>query len=115
MYGLDRASEAIRLKSQVVVVEGYFDCISGYERGYKNLVAAMGTQISSDSFEKLKKLTTYDSDSGEVIFCFDNDNAGKKAAVDTIINSKDIIASASKNTSKKLKIKGLFSIIRKRS
>ena len=108
LYGLDRASEAIRLKSQAVVVEGYFDCISGYERGYNNLVAAMGTQISSDSFEKLKNLTTYDSDSGEIIFCFDNDNAGKKAAVDTIAKLKDIIASASKNTSKKLRIKVCF-------
>ena len=71
LYGLDRASENIKLKSQAVVVEGYFDCISGYDKGYQNLVAAMGTQISAENFEKLKKLVTYDSSSGEIIFCFD--------------------------------------------
>ena len=54
LYGLDRASENIKLKSQAVVVEGYFDCISGYDKGYQNLVAAMGTQISAENFEKLK-------------------------------------------------------------
>ena len=36
LYGLDRASETIKLKSQAIVVEGYFDCISGYEKGYKS-------------------------------------------------------------------------------
>ena len=82
LYGLDRASENIKLKSQAVVVEGYFDCISGYEKGYLNLVAAMGTQLSADNFDKLKRLVTYGSDSGEIIFCFDNDNAGHKAALD---------------------------------
>ena len=35
LYGLDRASENIKLKSQAVVVEGYFDCISGYDKGYQ--------------------------------------------------------------------------------
>ena len=61
LYGLDRASENIKLKSQAVVVEGYFDCISGYEKGYLNLVAAMGTQLSADNFDKLKRLVTYGS------------------------------------------------------
>tara|TARA_B100001996_G_scaffold359123_1_gene324148 strand:+ start:6721 stop:8583 length:1863 start_codon:yes stop_codon:yes gene_type:complete len=108
LYGLDRASENIKLKSQVVVVEGYFDCISGYDRGYKNLVAAMGTQISSENFEKLRRLVTYDSASGEIIFCFDNDSAGKKAAIDTIDKLKDNISSATKNIDKKIRIKICF-------
>ncbi|MBP05165.1 MAG: DNA primase [Chloroflexi bacterium] len=108
LYGLDRASENIKLKSQAVVVEGYFDCISGYDKGYQNLVAAMGTQISAENFEKLKKLVTYDSSSGEIIFCFDNDSAGKKAAIDTIDKLKENISSGSKNSEKKIRIKICF-------
>tara|TARA_A100000164_G_scaffold33412_1_gene25603 strand:- start:2630 stop:4492 length:1863 start_codon:yes stop_codon:yes gene_type:complete len=108
LYGLDRASENIKLKSQAVVVEGYFDCISGYDKGYQNLVAAMGTQISAENFEKLKKLVTYDSSSGEIIFCFDNDSAGRKAAIDTIDKLKENISSGSKNSEKKIRIKICF-------
>ena len=108
LYGLDRASENIKLKSQAVVVEGYFDCISGYDKGYQNLVAAMGTQISAENFEKLKKLVTYDSSSGEIIFCFDNDSAGKKAAIDTIDKLRENISSGSKNSEKKIRIKICF-------
>jgi len=108
LYGLDRAADNIKLKSQAIVVEGYFDCISGYDKGYENLVAAMGTQISADSFEKLRKLVTYDSAVGEIVFCFDNDSAGKKAAIDTIDKLKENIASASKNTEKKIRIKICF-------
>ena len=108
LYGLDRASDNIKLKSQAIVVEGYFDCISGYDKGYQNLVAAMGTQISSDSFEKLRKLVTYDSNSGEIVFCFDNDSAGKKAAIDTIDKLKENISNSSKNIDKKIRIKICF-------
>ena len=108
LYGLDRASENIKLKSQAVVVEGYFDCISGYEKGYLNLVAAMGTQLSADNFDKLKRLVTYGSDSGEIIFCFDNDNAGHKAALDTILKLRENIAINFKKSEKKVNVKVCF-------
>jgi len=108
LYGLDRASENIKLKSQAVVVEGYFDCISGYEKGYYNLVAAMGTQLSSDNFDKLKKLVTYTSQSGEIIFCFDNDSAGHKAALDTLLKLRENIALSFKKSDKKITVKICF-------
>ena len=108
LYGLDRASEKIKLKSQAIVVEGYFDCISGYEKGYDNLVAAMGTQLSSDNFDKLKKLVTYTSQSGEIIFCFDNDNAGRKAALDTLLKLRENISLSYKKSDKKITVKICF-------
>jgi len=108
LYGLDRASEKIKLKSQAVVVEGYFDCISGYEKGYDNLVAAMGTQLSSDNFDKLKKLVTYSSESGEIIFCFDNDSAGHKAALDTLLKLRENISMSFKKSDKKITVKICF-------
>ena len=108
LYGLDRASEKIKLKSQAIVVEGYFDCISGYEKGYDNLVAAMGTQLSSENFDKLKKLVTYTSQSGEIIFCFDNDIAGHKAALDTLLKLRENISLGFKKSDKKITVKICF-------
>jgi len=104
LYGIDRASEKIKLKSQVVIVEGYFDCISAYEKGYENVIAAMGTQLSIENFENLKNLITYSSDIGEMIFCFDNDEAGHKAAVDSINKLRAHIAINVRKANKKIKV-----------
>lgn len=108
LYGIDRASEKIKLKSQVVIVEGYFDCISAYEKGYENVIAAMGTQLSIENFENLKNLITYSSDIGEMIFCFDNDEAGHKAAVDSINKLRAHIAINVRKANKKIKVKICF-------
>ena len=68
----------------------------------------MGTQLSADNFDKLKRLVTYGSDSGEIIFCFDNDNAGHKAALDTILKLRENIAINFKKSEKKVNVKVCF-------
>ena len=74
IYGLDVAKRAIRSKDQVVLVEGYMDVISAHQRGFKNVVAAMGTSITP---QQIKILSRY---SRNFIFALDADAAGARAA-----------------------------------
>ena len=73
IFGLDKAKRAIRAKDQVVLVEGYMDVISVHQRGYKNVVAAMGTAITP---QQIKLLSRY---SRNVVFALDADAAGARA------------------------------------
>ena len=53
VYGLDVARRNITSQDQVVLVEGYMDVISAHQRGFKNVVAAMGTSVTSQQLENL--------------------------------------------------------------
>ena len=74
LYGLYEAKAANRKLEQVLVVEGYFDVVVLANAGINNAVASLGTAITSKHLNILFKTTT------EIIFCFDGDNAGRKAA-----------------------------------
>ena len=74
IFALDMAKRAIRAKDQVVLVEGYMDVISAHQRGFKNVVAAMGTSITPD---QIKILSRY---SRNFVFALDADAAGARAA-----------------------------------
>ncbi|MFA6963101.1 MAG: DNA primase [Patescibacteria group bacterium] len=73
IYGLDKAKLPIKEANQAVVVEGNMDVIACHQAGFRNTVACSGTALTLD---QLKILTRY---GGEIVFCFDADNAGQTA------------------------------------
>lgn len=70
IYNLHRAKEAIVLKKNVIIVEGFMDVIALYKLTNKNVVATMGLALSSYHCQTLKKLTK------NIILSFDNDGPG---------------------------------------
>jgi DNA primase len=82
LYGLDRAKKEIAKSRQVVVVEGYTDVMAAHISGVTTAVATCGTAFGDDHIRILRRLLM-DDDSfrGEVIFTFDGDAAGQKAAL----------------------------------
>jgi DNA primase len=74
LYGLFEAQEAIRRKRRVIVCEGYLDVIQLAQAGFEETVAALGTAVTSNHIAELLRL------SEQVVFAFDGDTAGRKAA-----------------------------------
>lgn len=75
LYGLYEAKKANRKLDQVLVVEGYMDVIALAQHDITNATATLGTATSKTHLERLYRLCS------EVVFCFDGDEAGRKAAV----------------------------------
>jgi DNA primase len=73
LYGLNKTKEAIRQKGFCLIVEGYFDAISLYNAGIHNVVATLGTALTRDHLELLRRYTQ------NVVALFDPDAAGRKA------------------------------------
>ncbi len=76
LFGLDRASSAIRKDDRAVVVEGYFDVIALHAAGVTNAVASLGTALSSQQITQLCRC----SDGKRIVLNFDADGAGVRAA-----------------------------------
>jgi DNA primase len=74
LYGLPQARDAIRAASRVVVVEGYMDVVALAQFGVGYAVATLGTATTPVHVSKLLRLAD------ELVFCFDGDAAGRKAA-----------------------------------
>ena len=74
LYGLPQARPAIRAAGRVIVVEGYMDVVALAQHGIEYAVATLGTATSPVHIQKLFRQTD------EVVFCFDGDAAGRKAA-----------------------------------
>ncbi len=74
LYGLYQARRAIRDANQVIVVEGYMDVVALAQHGVENAVATLGTATTPFHVAKLLKLAD------NVVFCFDGDAPGRKAA-----------------------------------
>ncbi len=81
LYGMDMAKREIARQHRVVIVEGYTDVMSCHLAGVTTAVATCGTAFGSEHVSVLRRLLM-DSDTsrGEVIFTFDGDAAGMKAA-----------------------------------
>lgn len=73
LYNYHRAKDYIRQKDEVIIVEGFLDVIRLYTVGIKNVVAMMGTAVTSKQANLIKRL------SKNVILMFDGDSAGEKA------------------------------------
>jgi DNA primase len=82
LFGLDKAKREISKRHQVVVVEGYTDVMAMHLAGVPTAVASSGTAFGDDHMQVLRRLLM-DDDAfrGEVIFTFDGDAAGQKAAL----------------------------------
>lgn len=82
LYGLDRAKKEIAKKRQAVIVEGYTDVMAAHLAGIATAIATCGTAFGTDHIRILRRLLM-DDDAfrGEVIFTFDGDAAGQKAAL----------------------------------
>jgi len=82
LYGLEIAKKEIAKKRQVVVVEGYTDVMAAHLAGVETAVATCGTAFGDEHIRILRRLLM-DDDAfrGEVIFTFDGDAAGQKAAL----------------------------------
>lgn len=74
VFGLYEAQRFIREKNRAIVVEGQMDVIQLSQAGFKEACAPLGTAIRSEHVERLLKVTDH------IIFSFDGDNAGRKAA-----------------------------------
>lgn len=73
LYNLHRAKMEIKKAKQVIVVEGFMDAIRLSINGVKNVVAIMGTSLTKEHIDILKKLRV------KVVLCLDNDKAGREA------------------------------------
>jgi DNA primase len=86
LYGLPQARLAIRETGTVVVVEGYMDVVALAQHGVANCVAALGTATTPAHVQKLMK------QADRIVFCFDGDTAGRKAAWRALENSLALLA-----------------------
>lgn len=74
LYNLDKARASIRKTRKVVLMEGFLDVLAANRAGVFNAVATMGTSLTAQHIQKLKRLVEH------VTICYDGDNAGFEAA-----------------------------------
>ena len=78
LYGLNRTKGEIREKGYAIFVEGYFDLISLWNTGIRNVVATLGTALTRDHVDLIRRYAE------QVVVVFDPDVAGKKAMARSI-------------------------------
>jgi DNA primase len=74
LYGLYESKEFLRSSNHAIIVEGYTDVISLAHNGFKNSLATLGTATTDAHIKKAFRFAD------KITFCFDGDNAGRKAA-----------------------------------
>ncbi len=85
LYGLYEARQAVKNLCRIIIVEGYMDVVALAQHGVKYAVATLGTATSSGQISSLFRVVP------ELIFCYDGDTAGKKAAWRALENSLAIL------------------------
>lgn len=80
LYGIDLAKKEIARTGRAVVVEGYTDVMACHLAGVTNAIATCGTSFGGDHIKILRRLLM-DNATSEVVFTFDGDEAGQKAAL----------------------------------
>ncbi len=75
IYNYHRARDYARRDKSIIIMEGFMDVIRAYTIGVKNVVALMGTAMTKEQIQLIKRL------SNQVILCFDGDDAGRKATL----------------------------------
>lgn len=76
LYNYHNAREFVRSKNEVIVMEGFMAVIRTLTTGIKNVVALMGTAMTKEQANLIKRLST------NVVLCFDGDEPGRKACLD---------------------------------
>jgi len=93
LYGIDLARRDISSSSQAVIVEGYTDVMACHQSGVKTAVATCGTAFGEDHARILRRiLLDHDAFHGEVIFTFDGDAAGQRAAIKAFSGDQQFVA-----------------------
>ena len=85
LYGLYEARKANRSLPQLLVVEGYMDVIALAQRGITCAVATLGTATTTEHLDRLFRHTS------QVVFCFDGDEAGSRAAWRALENALPVM------------------------
>lgn len=83
LYAIDLAKDTIRTQERAVLVEGYMDAIAAHQAGYSNVVASLGTALTSEQVKLLNRF------SPNVTLALDADIAGQRAAergLDVVMN-----------------------------
>ncbi|MCS6937323.1 MAG: DNA primase [Candidatus Bipolaricaulota bacterium] len=83
LYGLNFAREAARQRDLFVLVEGYTDVISAHQSGIENVVAGMGTALTSAQAQLLKRFAS------RVVLAYDRDAAGRAATLRGMANLRN--------------------------
>lgn len=78
LYNYHRAHKKLSKDDSIIIMEGYFDVIRAATVGVNNCVAPMGTSLTKNHINILKKITN------NIILCFDGDEAGKNATIHAI-------------------------------
>ncbi|KQW52435.1 DNA primase [Nocardioides sp. Root1257] len=93
LYGLDLARREIARSSQAVIVEGYTDVMACHLSGVGTAIATCGTAFGDDHARVLRRfLNDHEEFRGEVIFTFDGDAAGQKAAIRAFSGDQNFVS-----------------------
>lgn len=86
LFGLPQARQALRETDTAIVVEGYMDVVALSQHGIGNVVATLGTATTASHVQKLLRQVD------RIVYCFDGDAAGRKAAWRGLENSLEALA-----------------------
>ena len=75
LFALDLSRPEIRRRGFAILVEGYFDCVMPHQFGFRNVIASLGTSLTTDQAKLLRHYTR------RVVINYDPDTAGAKATV----------------------------------
>lgn len=81
LYGLFEAKKAVRNLDTIVIVEGYMDVVALAQNGIRYAVATLGTATTADQISLILRAVK------KIVFCYDGDRAGKKAAWKALENT----------------------------
>lgn len=85
LYGIYEMRKQLRNIEQIVIVEGYMDVVALAQFGISNSVATLGTATTSDHLHTLFRICP------NLVFCFDGDKAGRKAALRALSHSLPLL------------------------
>lgn len=92
LYGIDLAKREIARQRRLVVVEGYTDVMACHLAGVTTAVATCGTAFGPEHIKIVRRFLSDDGGGGEVVFTFDGDAAGQKAALRAFEEDQKFVA-----------------------
>ncbi|WP_380167733.1 DNA primase [Jannaschia sp. R86511] len=92
LYGVDLAKKDIARERRLVVVEGYTDVMAAHLAGVTTAVATCGTAFGDEHARTTRRLIGDVNATGEIIFTFDGDSAGQKAAMRAFASDQQFVA-----------------------
>ncbi|RME56299.1 MAG: DNA primase [Caldilineae bacterium] len=90
IYGFDKAYRAIRQEDRAVIVEGYMDVIAAHQFGFANVVACMGTAVTEEQLQQLRRFTS------NFVLALDADTAGQQATLRALNQARQALQTVAK-------------------